>query len=119
MITITTEQTITSLIKSPCFLFSASIALSSMPPTVALHKSHIHKSILIKKIMDLFIGKPKDDDAYLWPITNRIIIPFSSSNFFNFSPIQELLESDNIDKEKSRIGDTEAKNKPTNLEASM
>lgn len=48
---------ITSLRKSPCFWSSASIALSRIPPDVAP-----------------------------WPITKRMIMPFSSSNFFLFSP---------------------------------
>lgn len=74
--------------KSPCFLSSVAIALSTIPPEIALQLCQItiHHYQLDWKMWD----KPRlknNHVAHLWQMTKRIMTPFSSSSFFLFSPV--------------------------------
>jgi hypothetical protein len=118
------QRKFTSLMKSSCFLSSASIARSSMPPGVALsvwqnRSFWFSKSLSSENVQLLPTGstfqenvtvlittwrktvpfsstfqeKKKDvpqwTKTYLWPMTKRMIMPFSSSIFLLLSPVVE------------------------------
>lgn len=113
----------TSLMKSSCFLSSASIARSSMPPGVALRgrgwqQNNSRESSAVRSsfshIYELL--------THLWPMTNRMTMPFSSSIFLLFSPAVEWNPTAGQSKFQSAQDDTcfrKSTLDKTNLEASM